>query len=144
MLFRSANAALANTSGTFSGNLFVTGSCSTASFFNDSLGTIREKLTIVVNSDATVNASQAVFIANNASAINIKVPDDNLFPLPANVGTKVEIYQRGAGSTSIIANDASVTVLSSNSWSNIAGQYLSATLLKVQPNTWILTGNLKA
>ena len=142
--FAKANAAFANTTGTFQGNLFVTGSCSTASFFNDSLGSVREKLTVVLNSDATINTAQVIIIANNLNTINIKVPDDTQFLLPANVGTKVEIYQYNTGSTKIVANDAAVTVLSSNNWANIAGQYLSASIVKVKSNTWILTGSLKA
>ena len=64
--------------------------------------------------------------------------------MPANTGTRIDIYQYGSGSTGIMANDAAVTVRSSNNWANIAGQYLTASIIKVQANTWMLFGNLKA
>ena len=142
--FLKANNALANSTGTFSGNLLITGACQTTSFFIDALGPVREKVSTNVSSTSVIEASQSVVIANNSSDILIKIPNDNLFQLPANTGTRVDIYQYGSGNTKVIANDASVTVRSANNWANIAGQYLTVSLIKVQPNTWMLFGNLKA
>lgn len=133
-----ANSALANTTGTFGGNLTVTGT------ITDAFGLVREKVSDTITSNLTIQVTRTVIIANNSDTIYIKVPDDNnfLFP-PVKVGTTVEIAQYGAGNTNIMANDASVTINSYNSWANIAGQYLTVRLIKVKANTWILEGNLK-
>ena len=144
--FFKANAAFANTTGTFQGNLSVTGSVTSTSGFNDTLGQLRERLTVVVtsNTTTTIQGPHTTIIANNTNTLTIKIPDDNTFVSPVNVGTTLEVYQFGTGNTKVIANDASVTIYSSNNWANIAGQYLSATAIKVSTNTWILTGDLKA
>jgi hypothetical protein len=141
--FAKANVALANTTGTFQGNLSVTGFVSAASF-SDPFGSVRERVTLFVGSNTVANGPHLSYIANNSGAISIKIPDDNIFLSTPNVGTSIEVYQLGTGSTSIIANDAAVTIYSSNNWTSLSGQYLTASLFKIQPNTWILTGNLKA
>ena len=141
--FGKANSALPNTTGTFAGDLTIAGSVITTSFFNDPIGPVREKLVVILNANHTLNVSQVIIIANNTSAIDIKIPDDNQFLFTANVGTKIDIHQYNTGTTRVKANDAAVTVLSSNNWANIAGQYLEASLVKVKANTWILSGNLK-
>ena len=142
--FVKANAALANTTGTFAGNLNFTGAVTTTVGFFDGLGPIREKTFAPVLSNAIVQVSQTVIVANNSNTVHIKIPDDNNFVVAANDGTRIDIYQLGSGNTKIVANDAAVTVYSSNNWANIAGQYLTASVVKVSPNTWILTGSLKA
>ena len=141
--YTKANTGFANTTGTFQGNLYVSGSCTSTSFFIDPIGPVREKLPIVLTAGQTINVSQIIIIANSAAPIDIKVPDDNMFLFPANVGTKIDVHQYNTGATRIMANDAAVTVLSSNNWANIAGQYLAASIVKVRANTWILSGNLK-
>ena len=142
--FAKANAALANTTSTLQGNLTVTGPITTAFGFFDGIGPVREKVFALANSDAIIQTSQAVIVANNSNTINIKIPDDNVFLVSANLGTRIDVYQYGTGDTKIMANDAAVTIRSSNNWSNIAGQYLSASIVKIQSNTWMLVGNLKA
>jgi hypothetical protein len=141
--FAKANAALANTTGTFQGNLSVTGTV-VAAGFSDGLGPIRERVVAPVNSNSIIQATHSAIIANNSNTIYLKIPDDNIFQLTPNVGTTIDIYQFGTGNTGITANDAAVTIYSSNNWANISGQYLTASLVKVLPNTWILTGDLKA
>ena len=141
--FTKANSALQNTSGTLGGNITITGTVTSTVGFYDGLGPVRERYPIVANSHSVVLVSHASIIANNPNSICLYIPDDNVFLAPANIGTSIYVYQYGSGNTKIAANDAAVTVLSSNNWANIAGQYLSVTVVKVQPNTWILTGNLK-
>lgn len=135
--FARANTALQNASGTLVGSLTVTGSLS------DGVGAIRERYTRSANQDIPVLSAGSIIIANSSNNISVKVPDDNVFLLYPNVGTAIEILQYGSGTTTIKANSVSVTVLSSNNWANIAGQYLTATITKVEANTWVLTGNLK-
>lgn len=141
--FLKSNTAFQNTSGTFAGNLSISGTTTSLGGFFDTLGSVRELTSFVINSNSVVQATQAVVIANNSNTIYVKVVDDNLLLAQANVGTSVDYYQYGTGNTKIIANDAAVTIYSSNNWANIAGQYLTAKLVKVKANTWMLTGNLK-
>jgi hypothetical protein len=142
--FSRANTALQNTSGTLGGNITITGTVTTTAGFVDTLGPVRERFPISAVSNSAVVVSHAVIIANNPNTIHVSIPDDNVFLSPANIGSSIYIYQYGSGNTKIVANDAAVTVRSSNNWANIAGQYLSVTAVKVLPNTWILTGDLRA
>ena len=141
--FTKANSALQNTSGTLGGNITITGTVTSTVGFFDGLGPVRERFPIVANSHSVIFVSHAAIIANNPNAICLYIPDDNVFLSPANIGTSIYVYQYGSGDTKIAANDAAVTVYSSNNWANIAGQYLTATAVKVQANTWMLTGDLK-
>ena len=138
-----ANNSLANTANASNGSITLIGSLVTTGSINDAIGPVRERLANTINSNYTVRSSQSVIIANNSNTITISIPNDNLFFLTANIGTVIDVYQFGAGATKIVANDAAVTVYSSNNWANIAGQYLTAKVVKVQSNTWMLTGNLK-
>jgi hypothetical protein len=142
--FSKANTAFQNTTGTFSGNLNISGTATALGGFSDAVGPVRERFTFTVSGNTTANSPHTTYIANNTGMMYVKILDDNLFSLTANIGSTVDIYQLGSGNTKIIANDAAVTVYSSNNWANIAGQYLTATAVKVLANTWILTGDLKA
>ena len=135
--FTKANTAFQNSTGTLIGNFITTGSIS------DGIGAVRERYTRSVDMDFPVLSTSSIIIANGSSNIVISIPDDNQFLLFPNVGTAVEILQYGTGKTTIRANSGSVNVYSSNNWANIAGQYLSATITKVEANTWVLTGSLK-
>ena len=142
--FSKSNTAFQNTSGTFSGNLSISGTCTSLGGFSDALGSVREKFANTTNSDLAVVIGRSVIIANNSGHINISIENDNNFILPANVGSTIEIYQYGSGSTTVQPISPAVTIKSANNWANIAGQYLTVSLVKILPNTWILTGNLKA
>jgi len=142
--FGKANTAFQNTTGTFAGNLSISGPCTALGGYSDALGPVREKLVFIVSGNTTANGPYVTYIANSATMMHINVLDDNNFTAPANVGTVIDIYQLGTGTTKIVPNDAAVTVYSANNWANIAGQYLTAKIIKVQSNTWVLTGDLKA
>jgi hypothetical protein len=142
--FTKANSALQNTSGTLGGNITITGTVTSTVGFYDGLGPVRERFLVVADANTPILVSHSVVIANSPNNIHIEIPNDNVFLSPANIGSSIYIYQYGSGNTKIVAQTASVTVRSSNNWANIAGQYLSATAVKVLPNTWILTGDLKA
>ena len=136
-----ANNSLANN--VANGYVTLVGSLTVTGLMADAIGSVRERLTITVSANTTANSPYINFISNSSSLVHIKIPDDNTLLLSANIGTTIDVYQFGTGTTKIVANDASVTVRSSNNWANIAGQYLSASVVKVLPNTWILTGDLK-
>ena len=141
--FSKANSALQNTSGTLGGNITITGTVTSTVGFYDGLGPVRERFLVVADANTPILVSHSVVISNSSNNIHIEIPNDNVFLSPANIGSTIEIYQYGAGNTKIVAQTAAVTVHSSNNWANIAGQYLTATAVKVLPNTWILTGDLK-
>ena len=142
--FSRSNTAFQNTSGTFSGNLSISGTCTSLGGFSDAIGSVREKFANTTNSDLAVVIGRSVIIANNSGQIYISIENDNNFLLPANVGSSIEIYQYGPGQTTVQPISPAVTIKSANNWANIAGQYLTVSLVKILPNTWILTGNLKA
>ena len=129
MLFRSLN---------------ISGTATALGGFSDALGAVREKLTFTVSGNTTANGPYVTYIANSTSLMHINVLDDNNFTATANVGTVIDIYQLGTGTTKIVANDAAVTVYSANNWANISAQYQTAKIVKVRANTWMLVGNLKA
>jgi len=142
--FSRANTSLQNTSGTLGGNITITGTVTSTAGFSDTLGPVRERFPVSAVSNSAIVVPHSIIIANNPNTIFISIPDDNVFLSPANIGSAIYIYQYGSGTTKIIANDAAVTVNSSNNWANLAGQYLTATAVKVLANTWILTGDLRA
>jgi len=142
--FSRSNTAFQNTSGTFSGNLSISGTATSLGGFTDAIGPVREKFANTTNSNVIAQIGRSVIIANNSGQIYISVENDNNFLLPANIGSTIEIYQYGSGPTTIRPISSAVTIYSSNNWANISGQYLTVSLVKILPNTWMLTGNLKA
>ena len=141
--FAKANTAFQNTSGTLNGDIIVSGNVKTLVGFDDGFGPLRERVPLIANTHNTVAIPYSTVIANSSNPICIYIPNDNHWIALANIGTTIEIYQYGSGDTKIAANDGFVTVHSANNWANIAGQYLSAKVIKVKSNTWILTGDLK-
>ena len=136
--FARANNSIPNTTATLVGNFTATGSVI------DGIGPVREKTANTTSGNIVLQAAESIVIANNSNTIYINVDNDGNFLLTANTGATVEIYQYGSGTTAIRPRDASVTIYSANNWANIAGQYLTASLVKIKANTWMLTGNLKA
>lgn len=94
-----------------------------------------------------VDADQsAVITMNNASANTLTIPPNAEHAFP--VGTKIEVWQLGAGTTTI-AGDTGVT-LQGNGGSASAGscdiqtQYGGATLTKIATDTWMVGGDIDA
>jgi lipoprotein-anchoring transpeptidase ErfK/SrfK len=134
-----ANNSFQNTTGTLVGSLTVQG------FLQDFLGPVREKRNITIDSNSVVQAGDIVIMANNNSnPITISIDNDGKFLYVPNTGSKVEVYRIGTGDVTIAANDAFVTILSSNNWANISNQYRSVDVVKIRANTWMITGDLTA
>lgn len=76
---------------------------------------------------------------NSASANNLTVPPNSSVAFP--VGTVIEVFQYGAGLTSIVAG-AGVTIRSYSSHLNLGGQYTGASLRKIATDEWALVGSL--
>ena len=89
-----------------------------------------------------VLTDSAKFITcSNASAVVVTVPPNSSVAFPT--GTQVNIMMLGAGSTSI-APGSGVTIRSDGAKLTLNAQYAVATLLKIDTNTWVAVGNLKA
>jgi hypothetical protein len=70
-----------------------------------------------------------------ATANTLTVPKNSAVAFP--IGTKVVVYQLGAGATTITPVDADVTI-TMNGTGVIAARYGHATLLKTATNTWLM------
>lgn len=81
----------------------------------------------------------AVVEMNNASANTLTVPPNSSVAFP--VGTVVEVFQYGAGLTTVAAG-AGVTIDSPGAVLTLGGQYATAALRKRGTNEWVLSGNL--
>lgn len=87
---------------------------------------------------ALSDAGKAVEM-NNAAANTVTVPPNSTAAFP--VGTVIEIYQVGAGQTTIVAG-AGVSIPYSKK--KLAGQYSVASLRKRATDEWVLAGDLVA
>ena len=76
---------------------------------------------------------------NVSSANDLRIPTNTGVPFP--IGTQVLIMQYGTGQTTI-AGTSGVTVRSSGGKTKIAAQYGMATLIKIDTNEWVLSGDL--
>ena len=87
------------------------------------------------------NSNQIVGVSSN-SPIVITVPTDSTTNFP--VGTNIVVYQKGTGQVSISPASVSVKVLSNSNKLKLTGQYSSVALFKLEPNSWLLGGDLTA
>lgn len=76
---------------------------------------------------------------NVASANTVTVPTNAAVPFP--IGTVIELFERGAGQTSIVAASG-VTLLASGGRLKLANQYAVAGLRKSGTNEWVVSGDL--
>lgn len=98
----------------------------------------------------TVSGQTANYTAVLADAddyIRMNLAGAGTFTVPANasvafpVGTRLYVEQRGAGVVTITP-DTGVTIRSRGSVYNTGGQYAVAALVKVDTDTWVLSGDL--
>ena len=78
---------------------------------------------------------------NKATANNLTVPLNATVAFP--VGTILEVFQYGAGQTTIVATGG-VTVRSSGGKLKLTGQYSGASLRKIAADEWCLIGDISA
>jgi hypothetical protein len=88
-------------------------------------------------------------LADAGKTINMNVSTANAITIPPNssvafpIGTTINIVQTGTGQVTVTAGSG-VTLNSRNSNTKIAAQYSGATIIKLDTNTWILIGDIKA
>lgn len=73
----------------------------------------------------------------SSSAVTITIPPNS--SVPFDIGTIIGVEQFGTGVVTI-AGGAGVTIRSLNGNLDLAGQYATATLRKVNTNEWLLAG----
>lgn len=76
---------------------------------------------------------------NKATANNLTVPPNSSVAFP--VGTCVELFQYGAGQTTVVAGGG-VTIRSSGGKLKLTGQYSAASLRKIATDEWCLQGDI--
>jgi hypothetical protein len=89
---------------------------------------------------AVGDAGELVTLAN-ASAITLTVPTNASVPFA--IGTQITITRAGSGSLTV-AGAVGVTVNSADGFLKLRAQWSSATLIKIDTNSWILIGDLSA
>lgn len=83
-----------------------------------------------------------VITMNNASANTLTIPPNASVAIP--IGHFVEIWQTGAGQTTI-AEGSGVTINYNSALTlSLAGQHSGCSLRKIDTNTWQLTGDMEA
>ncbi|MHA6626873.1 hypothetical protein ACU61A_15670 [Pseudonocardia sichuanensis] len=97
---------------------------------------------------STYTASATLVLGDEGKAVEMNVATANTLTIPPNsavafpVGTIVEVYQRGAGQTTVAAG-AGVTLRAPNG-AKLASQYATASLRKRQTDEWVLAGDVVA
>lgn len=92
-------------------------------------------------------ASYTAVLADAGKAVEMNVASANNFTVPPNtteafpVNTVIEVFQYGAGQTTIVAGSG-VTIRSSGGKLKLTGQYSGASLRKVATDEWVLQGDI--
>jgi hypothetical protein len=89
---------------------------------------------------AVGDAGQLVTLSN-ASAITLTVPTNAAVPFA--IGTQITISQTNSGTVTVVG-DTGVTVNSADGDLKLRTQWSAATLIKLNTNSWILIGDIKA
>jgi len=93
------------------------------------------------------NQTASYTLAIDDKAINMDVATANTLTIPTNsdaafsVGTQIPLVQSGLGQTTLVAATG-VTLNSADGWLSLRTQFSSATLLKMDTDTWMLSGDL--
>ena len=137
--FAAANSALPNSTA----NIVFGGSLTVAGSISDIYGFLREPVVYSGESNVSVQFASSMLIANNNSRIFVNIDNDGRFISNTLNGAVVTIVQYGSGATTIRPN-TNVTLLSANNWLNVATQYAEVRVTRVDSNTWVVTGDLRA
>lgn len=87
----------------------------------------------------TIDDNNKVIEMNVAGANNLTVPTNASVAFA--VGTVIELFQYGAGQTTVVASGG-VTIRSSGGKLKLTGQYSGASLRKIATDEWSLVGDI--
>jgi hypothetical protein len=97
----------------------------------------------------TATASDVAVIGDADNVVVLNVATANTFTIPPNssvafpVGTTLEIWQGGAGQTTITAGSGVTILTHASNTLKLKGQDSGASLRQVAANTWRLVGDLE-
>jgi hypothetical protein len=74
------------------------------------------------------------------SANTLTIPKDATVNFT--IGTKIMVYQGGAGTTTIAPEDGTIVINAIGAANDISAQYGVATLIKIAANLWSLFGDI--
>ena len=94
---------------------------------------------VTVNYTLSTGDAGRVIEINSATPVIVSVPPDATIDFP--VGTHMEVFQRGTGTTTI-SPGGGVTILKGSSTFDLIGQYSTVGLRKRAANEWVLGGEL--
>jgi len=92
-------------------------------------------------------ASYGLVLADAGLVVEMNVASGNNLTVPLNatqafaVGTTIELFQYGAGQTTVVATGG-VTIRSSGGKLKLTGQYSGASLRKIATDEWSLAGDI--
>jgi hypothetical protein len=112
--------------------------------YPDASGTLALQDAEIVTLTSTLNnlvASHAYKLLkiDNSAANDLRIPTNVGVPFP--IGTQIIFFQYGTGQVTI-AGTAGVTLRSSGGKTKTAAQYAMGTLIKIDTNEWVLSGDL--
>ena len=76
----------------------------------------------------------------NANTVTVTVPKNS--SVAFEIGTKIDIVQKGAGKVTLAPVDGDVTISSKGGLLSSGGQYVGLSLVKIAENVWYLFGSL--
>ena len=82
-----------------------------------------------------------VVLTTNSSPVTITIPPNSSVAFP--ILTQIDFLQFGGGKLTL-AQGSGVTISSNLSMKSIAGQYQTATILKISTDAWVMFGSLSA
>lgn len=89
----------------------------------------------------TAQLTDKVVLMNVASANNYTIPQNSSVAFP--VGYSIEVWQQGAGQTTIVQGTGATLLYHSDNTLNLKGQNSGCSLRKVATNTWRLIGDME-
>ena len=100
-------------------------------------------VTVTGNTTASLAQANGMIIANSGSAIAVTIPANATAAF--GLGATITVYRAGAGAVTILGA-AGVTIVSTPaatpSQPTLRAQYSLATAIKVDTNTWVVTGDI--
>lgn len=116
------------------GGIFASKYITGAEIVTKNINTYSSTLNNLVLADAN-----KIIKVDNSSANDLRIPTNASHAFP--IGTEIIIIQYGTGQTTV-APTSGVTMLSNGGKNKLAAQYSQATLIKIDTNEWVLSGDI--
>jgi hypothetical protein len=88
-----------------------------------------------------VNDTGKALVFSNSSPITVTIPDDSTYEFV--VGQTFLLIQNGSGTVSVTTeSSATLSSTAGTGTVDLNGQYAVATLIKVEPDEWIIYGDI--